>query len=210
MIQILPVLIRGVKIMMEMCFTGKNNRFPFLDILRYLNNTHKNPKFGRVRQDPIRELGWQFPNWDLSHFANLGFLWVFFKYPKISKNGNLLFFPVFKLKQSVCEYLSKELQSAELNSAASNQSHHSRKSYYSGHSNMSSLSSKSKLIKAKTRVAALEVKAGFLKEKQALKMAEERLEFKNGVRHLQTADLQTRAWVSQTRTSVSQTSASYR
>ena len=25
---------------------------------------------------------------------NLGFLWVFFKYPKISKNGNSLFFPV--------------------------------------------------------------------------------------------------------------------
>ena len=25
---------------------------------------------------------------------NLGFLWVFFKYPKISKNENLLFFPV--------------------------------------------------------------------------------------------------------------------
>ena len=25
---------------------------------------------------------------------NLGFLWVFFKYPKISQNGNLLFFPV--------------------------------------------------------------------------------------------------------------------
>ena len=25
---------------------------------------------------------------------NLGFLWVFFKYPKISKNGNPLFFPV--------------------------------------------------------------------------------------------------------------------
>ena len=24
--------------------------------------------------------------------SNLGFLWVFFKYPKISKNGNLLFF----------------------------------------------------------------------------------------------------------------------
>ena len=32
----------------------------------------------------------------------------------------------------------------------------------------------------------------------------------SGVRHLQTADLQTRAWVSQTRTFVSQTSASYR
>ena len=25
---------------------------------------------------------------------NLGFLWVFFKFPKISKNGNRLFFPV--------------------------------------------------------------------------------------------------------------------
>ena len=30
------------------CFTGKNNGFPFLDILGYLKNTHKNPKFGRV------------------------------------------------------------------------------------------------------------------------------------------------------------------
>ena len=28
---------------------------------------------------------------------NLGFLWVFFKYPKISKNGNPLFFPVFEI-----------------------------------------------------------------------------------------------------------------
>ena len=27
---------------------------------------------------------------------NLGFLWVFFKYPKISKNGNPLFFPVLQ------------------------------------------------------------------------------------------------------------------
>ena len=33
----------------------------FLDILGYLKNTHKNPKFGRVRQVPIRELGWEFP-----------------------------------------------------------------------------------------------------------------------------------------------------
>ena len=40
--------------------TGKNSRFPFLD-------THKNPKFGRVRQVPTRELGW-----DLSHFAKFG------------------------------------------------------------------------------------------------------------------------------------------
>ena len=49
--------------------TGNNNSFPFLDILGYLKNTHKNPKFGRVRQVPIRELGWEFPGWDLSHFA---------------------------------------------------------------------------------------------------------------------------------------------
>ena len=53
-------------------FTGKNNRFPFLDILGHLKNTHKNPKFGRVRQVPIRELGWEFPGWDLSHIAKFG------------------------------------------------------------------------------------------------------------------------------------------
>ena len=41
---------------------GKNNGFPFLDILEYLKNTHKNPKFGRVRQIPIWELGWEFPD----------------------------------------------------------------------------------------------------------------------------------------------------
>ena len=52
--------------------TGKNNGFPFLDILGYLKNTHRNPKFGRVRQVPIRELGWEFPDWDLSHFAKFG------------------------------------------------------------------------------------------------------------------------------------------
>ena len=76
---------------------------------------------------------------------------------------------VFKFKQSVCEYLSKakELQSAELSSAASSKSHRSRKSKHSGRSNLSSLSSHSKLIKAKSKVAALEVEAAFLKEKQA-------------------------------------------
>ena len=90
---------------------------------------------------------------------------------------------VFKFKQSVYEYLSKakELQSAELNSAASYQSHRSRKSNHSGRSNLSSLSSKSKLIKAKTRVAAREVEAAFLKETQALKMAEEQLELKKSL-----------------------------
>ena len=54
------------------CFTGKNNGFPFLDILGYLKNTQNNPKFGRVRQVPIGELCWEFPSWDLSHFAKFG------------------------------------------------------------------------------------------------------------------------------------------
>ena len=52
--------------------SGKNNRFPFLDILGYLKNTHKNTKFGKVRQVSGRELGWEFPGWDLSHFAKFG------------------------------------------------------------------------------------------------------------------------------------------
>ena len=74
--------------------TGKNNRFPFWDILGYLKNTHKNPKFGRVRQVLMRELGWEFPGWDLSHFAKSGIFMGILKYPKITENGNLLFFPV--------------------------------------------------------------------------------------------------------------------
>ena len=52
--------------------TGQNNGFPFLDILGYLKNTHKNPKFGKVRQIPIREFPTKFPNWDLSHSSKLG------------------------------------------------------------------------------------------------------------------------------------------
>ena len=48
-------------------FTGTNNGFPFLDILGYLKNTHKNPKFGKVRQVPTREFPTKFPDWDWSH-----------------------------------------------------------------------------------------------------------------------------------------------
>jgi len=50
----------------------KNNRFPFLDILGYLKNTHKNPKFGKVRQVPTREFPTKFPDWDLSHSSKFG------------------------------------------------------------------------------------------------------------------------------------------
>ena len=50
----------------------KNNGFPFLDILGYLKNTHKNPKFGRVRQVPTREFPTKFSDWDLSHSSKFG------------------------------------------------------------------------------------------------------------------------------------------
>ena len=52
--------------------TGKNNEFPFLDILGYLKNSHKNPKFGKVRQVPTREFPTKFPDWDLSHSSKFG------------------------------------------------------------------------------------------------------------------------------------------
>ena len=52
--------------------TGKNNGFPFLDIFGYLKNTHKNRKFGKVRQIPTREFPTKFPDWDLSHSSKFG------------------------------------------------------------------------------------------------------------------------------------------
>ena len=58
-----------IKTMSKTFSTGKNNGFPFLDILEYLKNTHKNPKFGKVRQVPTK-----FPDWDLSHSSKFGIL----------------------------------------------------------------------------------------------------------------------------------------
>ena len=52
--------------------TGKNNGFPLLDIFGYLKNTHKNPKFGKVRLVPTREFPTKFPDWDLSHSSKFG------------------------------------------------------------------------------------------------------------------------------------------
>ena len=52
--------------------TGKNNGLPFLDILGYLNNTNKNPKFDKVRQIPTRQFPTKFPDWDLSHSSKFG------------------------------------------------------------------------------------------------------------------------------------------
>ena len=63
-----------------------------MDIFGYLKNTHKNPKFGRVRQVPIRELGWEFPGWDLSHFAKFGIFMGILQIPKnIQKWESVIF-----------------------------------------------------------------------------------------------------------------------
>ena len=53
-------------------YTGKNNGFLFLDISGHLKNTHKNPKFGKVRQVPTREFPTKFPDWDLSNSSKFG------------------------------------------------------------------------------------------------------------------------------------------
>ena len=58
--------------LLSVAYTGKNNGFPFLDILGYLKNTHKNPKFGKVRQVPTREFPTKFPDLDLSHSSKFG------------------------------------------------------------------------------------------------------------------------------------------
>ena len=60
------------KFKMFVQYTEKTNGFPFLDILRYLKNTHKNPKFGKMRQVPTREFPTKFPGWDLSHSSKFG------------------------------------------------------------------------------------------------------------------------------------------
>ena len=69
-------------------YTGKNNGFPFLDILGYLNMCDKSQSGNLVGNSLVGTC---------HTLPNLGFLWVFFKYPKISKNGNLSFFPVIQV-----------------------------------------------------------------------------------------------------------------
>ena len=87
--------------------TGKNNGFPVLDIFGYLKNTHKNPKFGRVRQVPIWELGWEFRGWDLSHFAKFGI------FMGISKTGNPLFFPVWSSENQIVGVGSRRISQSQ-------------------------------------------------------------------------------------------------
>ena len=75
--------------------TGKNNRFPISDILGYLKKPQKS-QIWQSKTSPNQGIANQVPSLvgTCLTIPKLGFLWVFFKYPKTSKNGNLLFFPV--------------------------------------------------------------------------------------------------------------------
>ena len=85
---------------------------------------------------------------------------------------------VFTLKQSVIEFLNqanRQYNDEEIGSVRSRLSNRSK------HSATSSCSSKTKLIEAKAKATALEVKAVFLKERQALRMATEELELRQEI-----------------------------
>ena len=58
-------------------FTGKNNGFPFLDILGYLNNTHKNPNYVPVLiyfMTPIKHLSIAYQGINLRRLLRFFFL----------------------------------------------------------------------------------------------------------------------------------------
>ena len=85
---------------------------------------------------------------------------------------------MFTLKQSVIEFLNqanRQYNDEEIGSVRSLLFNRSK------HSATSSCSSKTKLIEAKAKAAALEVKAVFLKERQALRMATEELELRQEI-----------------------------
>ena len=85
---------------------------------------------------------------------------------------------VFTLKQSVIEFLNqakRQYNDEEISSVRSRLPSRSKRSA------TSSCSSKTKLMEAKAKAAALEVKAVFLKERQALRMATEELELRQEI-----------------------------
>ena len=92
-IKMLLVRARGFVALRYVIFTGKNNGFPFLNI-GYLKNTTKIPNMEEWDKSQSGNLVGNSLVGTCLTLPNLGFLWVFFKYPKISKNGNPLFFPV--------------------------------------------------------------------------------------------------------------------
>ena len=59
-------------------YTGKINRFPFLDILGYLKNTHKNLKFGGVRHASTNKGTWLGIPW--LGLVSLCQTWDFYRY----------------------------------------------------------------------------------------------------------------------------------
>ena len=87
---------------------------------------------------------------------------------------------IFKFKQILCEYISKaKCQIYEMKSITSKGSRRSsQNSGRSRRSDSSTISSKSRLIEARAKVAELEVEAKYLKETQALRMASEELKLK--------------------------------
>ena len=71
--------------MLQVHFTGKNNRFPFLDILGYLRIPIKIPKLAKWdKSQPGNSQPSSLVGTSLT-LPNLGFLWVFYtlKYPKM-------------------------------------------------------------------------------------------------------------------------------
>lgn len=84
---------------------------------------------------------------------------------------------MFIFKQSVIAFLNqaKKQHDDEIGSIKSRLSGRSKRSL------TSSSSSKSKLMEAKAKAAALEIKAAFLKERQALRMASEELELRQEI-----------------------------
>ena len=42
---------------------------PIFGYFRVFKEYPRKSQIGRVRRVPTRELGWEFPDWDLSHFA---------------------------------------------------------------------------------------------------------------------------------------------
>ena len=70
--------------------------------LGQLKKSHKNPKFGKVRQVPTREFPTKFPDWDLSYSSKFGIFVVFFKYPKISKKWESVIFSCVLLFVYIC------------------------------------------------------------------------------------------------------------
>ena len=50
----------------------EKQQIPIFGYFRVFKEYPQKSQFGRVRQVPIRELGWEFPRWDLSHFAKFG------------------------------------------------------------------------------------------------------------------------------------------